>query len=320
MEIKPSFYDKFVCKAQNCKDTCCAGWEIDIDDVTLQKYKCLNDDFSQRLLSGINFGKTPNFKLINERCVFLNKKGLCDIYSNLGSDYLCDICAEHPRFYDEYDDVLEIGLGLCCEKVCELLFDDNYQLDFISDVNPENLSQENKILFLERNKMFDILKSDMNLNDKIKQIYHNALKQQEKISLNKVREIAFDKTTLKKMLEILADTEPINENWTRIINRINSNFDSLISMKKIEPNNCVYSKLMMYVIYRHFMKSGFDGNMTGPVMLALFAVVFVYFYECDCYSENNSLKRENIVSGVKLWSEQIEYCEENTHYCLTSYF
>ena len=37
--LKPHFYDKFVCTAGDCPDTCCAGWQIMIDDASLEKYK-----------------------------------------------------------------------------------------------------------------------------------------------------------------------------------------------------------------------------------------------------------------------------------------
>ena len=28
----PEYYEKFSCIASRCKDSCCAGWEIDIDE------------------------------------------------------------------------------------------------------------------------------------------------------------------------------------------------------------------------------------------------------------------------------------------------
>ena len=37
--IKPSFFDDFKCIADRCTDTCCAGWEVDIDENTLDFYK-----------------------------------------------------------------------------------------------------------------------------------------------------------------------------------------------------------------------------------------------------------------------------------------
>ena len=30
----PSYYEKFHCIADQCKDNCCYGWEIDIDEGT----------------------------------------------------------------------------------------------------------------------------------------------------------------------------------------------------------------------------------------------------------------------------------------------
>ena len=33
------YYRKFQCIASECEDTCCAGWEIMIDDKALEKYR-----------------------------------------------------------------------------------------------------------------------------------------------------------------------------------------------------------------------------------------------------------------------------------------
>ena len=34
----PDYYEKFKCVGGDCKDTCCAGWEIDIDEETFYYY------------------------------------------------------------------------------------------------------------------------------------------------------------------------------------------------------------------------------------------------------------------------------------------
>ena len=34
----PNYYDKFKCVADKCIDTCCAGWQILIDDESMEKY------------------------------------------------------------------------------------------------------------------------------------------------------------------------------------------------------------------------------------------------------------------------------------------
>ena len=35
----PNYYKEFSCIAGACPDTCCAGWQILIDDKTLKKYR-----------------------------------------------------------------------------------------------------------------------------------------------------------------------------------------------------------------------------------------------------------------------------------------
>ena len=119
---KPSFFDQFKCIGSACTDTCCAGWEIEVDETTAQGYLAEKGAFGDRLRREI--GSEPGeyfFKLKNNRCPFLNKENLCDIFINLGEDRLCDICREHPRFYNWFGDYTEVGLGLCCEEA-ERLF------------------------------------------------------------------------------------------------------------------------------------------------------------------------------------------------------
>ena len=37
-EVFPNYYKKFKCIADKCKHNCCIGWEIDIDNDTLEFY------------------------------------------------------------------------------------------------------------------------------------------------------------------------------------------------------------------------------------------------------------------------------------------
>ena len=40
--LKPDFYDEFSCLAGACPKTCCAGWQIVIDETSLDKYEGLS--------------------------------------------------------------------------------------------------------------------------------------------------------------------------------------------------------------------------------------------------------------------------------------
>jgi len=113
----------FVCIADKCKHSCCLGWEIDVDDETYELYKEVPGEFGDRLRENIaDEGDCRHFILgKGERCPFLNDNNLCDIILNLGEDYLCDICSEHPRFYVEKDGDYECGVGMCCEEAARMI-------------------------------------------------------------------------------------------------------------------------------------------------------------------------------------------------------
>lgn len=141
MIVKPSYCNSFQCIASRCRDNCCIGWEIDIDEETDRFYRNVTGDFKRRLEDGISRDGTPHFRLQGkkERCAFLNDDNLCDIFIHLGEEHLCGICREHPRFYEWYEEIpglmdwTESGLGLCCEEAARL---------FVSETGPLRLTIE----------------------------------------------------------------------------------------------------------------------------------------------------------------------------------
>ena len=49
----PIFYKSFRCKASACEDTCCAGWEVDVDADSMQRYAKVQGSFGEKLRSQI---------------------------------------------------------------------------------------------------------------------------------------------------------------------------------------------------------------------------------------------------------------------------
>ena len=48
-EVFPSYYHKFHCIADKCKNSCCIGWEIDIDEETLEIYNYIDGEMGERI-------------------------------------------------------------------------------------------------------------------------------------------------------------------------------------------------------------------------------------------------------------------------------
>ena len=119
----PSYYKEFHCIADRCQDSCCIGWEIDIDDDTFAYYKSVKGTFGRRLSEHMTGGEEHSFHLTgNGWCPFLNDRKLCDICIELGEEALSEVCTEYPRFTMEYENVREKILSLSCEEVCRILF------------------------------------------------------------------------------------------------------------------------------------------------------------------------------------------------------
>lgn len=118
--IKPHYYDDFRCVADQCPDTCCAGWQIVIDDESLEQYSNVRGPFGNRLYRSIDW-EEGTFKQNAKRCSFLNDKNLCDLYSELGENALCRTCSMYPRHVEEFEGLRELSLSLSCPIAAEMI-------------------------------------------------------------------------------------------------------------------------------------------------------------------------------------------------------
>lgn len=127
----PDYYKKFKCLASDCPATCCAGWQIMIDDKSLKKYASCPGIFGNRLVNSINW-EEGRFKQYHSRCAFLNEQNLCDIHLEKGPDFLCRTCRRYPKHVEVYENEREISLSLSCPMVARLLLDKTDQAQFLT--------------------------------------------------------------------------------------------------------------------------------------------------------------------------------------------
>lgn len=127
----PDYYKKFKCLASDCPATCCAGWQIMIDDKSLKKYVSCPGIFGNRLVNSINW-EEERFKQYHSRCAFLNEQNLCDIHLEKGSDFLCRTCRRYPKHVEVYENEREISLSLSCPMVARLLLAKTDQAQFLT--------------------------------------------------------------------------------------------------------------------------------------------------------------------------------------------
>ena len=150
ISIYPDYYKEFKCIAGACRHTCCAHWEIDIDEESLARYK----------RDGIPYiseeGDAPHFELKEDRCPFLNHENLCELILEHGEDYLCQICRDHPRFRNYFTDAEEIGLGLCCEAAAQLILGRKtpMKLIYVDEETSREISYEEFLITLPEDERY----------------------------------------------------------------------------------------------------------------------------------------------------------------------
>ncbi|MBE6809849.1 MAG: hypothetical protein E7521_02170 [Ruminococcaceae bacterium] len=287
--ITPNYYNKFKCIADKCKHSCCIGWEIDIDDITLEKYKNLQSDFASKIKSNIEFGDTPHFKLDNnERCPFLNKQGLCDIIVNLGEDMLCQICSDHPRFRNFYDDFVEIGLGLACEAAAKIILTQKEK----TTLNiPAKIKQIPTINF--REKLFDILQD-------------RTLPLDKRID-NMLCLVDGQLQTNTDWHQVFSGLEKLDNAWDEYLLRIKNGIDSSTPDNSLDTS---YEQLLVYLIFRHFLDGQYDDMFKERV---LFAVLIYKVIK----TMNISNTIEELIEIARIYSSEIEYSDENINTLLS---
>ncbi len=303
----PDFYHKFHCVADKCTDCCCIGWEIGIDPGTMEKYRRVPGAFGEELRA-----KTCNNQFTLEaknRCPFLNADGLCRIISNLGESYLGDTCREHPRFVEVYGDVMEKGIGLCCEEGVRLLLDcsgDASTFNLVeSEVNepeddiPDDAREARDMIFAERQEMFRILEQrEIPLNQRL-QMLLELVCGGEDCDPNTAPSL---ETIHKQWIKVLGKGESYGLEWDEAYKRITRQGWGARSQ---DPGAALFSdddgaRIVAYMLFRYYAKSLFDGDSLGKVQFAIFFWMVLKKFE---------IARTRI-DAVKLLSKQIEYSDE----------
>lgn len=282
LSIFPKFYKNFLCKADKCKHSCCKGWEIDIDEETAGKYLAMTGELGAEIRQ--NIGKNEDsyfFKLTeDERCPFLQKNGLCKIILNIGEENICEICTMHPRFFTMLDDVELCGVGLSCEKTCELLLGNEKDLVFYIEDTEEELS----------------------FSEVLAVIGLNLPNEMQKFSL------AVNAENINKVIEIMAKTEPIDENWSKELSIMQDMDDVELKAKKYLENSDknILNKIYQYILYRQLERL-VDNDIEALINYAQYSTLFIILH---------TMISKELGESVRRWSEQIEYDTDNVDFIL----
>ena len=338
---RPDYYDRFRCIAGDCKDSCCIGWEIDVDEEKRSYYRSVDGELGQRLHTCIDW-KEGHFILLGEkeRCPFLNEDNLCDLIIGLGEESLCDICREHPRFYDWYDDYTEVGLGLCCEEAARLVISGEEKRAFLADtytdeepwINVLFAARETAFLILQdrRYPVWDRLCSLSVYIEELQQCMDFDSLDEAEETVSYYRENPWVENTYsgsvgerrqvyKEILMICSELEPMDPTWPDTVEKIRDFVEDERRLGRAEKDlqesygglDYQYEHLAIYFTYRYFMKSREDSNIRSKGMIGLFCILLIRLLDLWNIDQGVEVTTESRAWNAKNCSKEIEYSEDN---------
>lgn len=286
----PDYYEKFKCIADACRHNCCIGWEIDIDEDTLELYDTVGGEMGERLKKHIcRDGDCAHFILgDNDRCPFLNDKNLCDLILQLGDGALCDICADHPRFRNFYADRTEEGLGLSCEEAARLILTNTEKTKLVltEDDGYDDASDPKEIRFLTvRDKICETLqRRDVPVDMRLMAVVSAV-------------GVKMPETDWESLKNVYMSLERLEDDWTDYLDKLTETvMESRITL------DTAYEQLLTYLVYRNLKAEDIQGTMKFCLVSYL-----VIRRMCDALGGTMDV----LIDICRRYSAEIEYSDEN---------
>ena len=300
----PSYTKEFKCTADRCRHSCCIGWEICIDNATLEKYRAQSDRLGEEILRTIEVREDgASFKLSAGRCLNLDERGLCKIIKKLGEGYLCDICRLHPRYFSTFGTVTYGGIGLSCEEAARLILSEKAHTYYATAENLEcNEDYDEVVLTLinaNMSRFVDIFsRSNLNFKQKLSECYDLAINLQGEIDGEDYEPQTMCDTTLS---DYFSGLEHLN---CELMDSLSNSAGKAIPCSELSDR--YLSRLAVYFLDRYARDAAYDGNFIGRIVLALLSVITI-----GSILGGGEWKLANVIEAARRYSAEVEYSEEN---------
>lgn len=319
----PEYFTQFKCIADKCRDSCCIGWQIDIDEPTMQKYADIDGDIGAEIAQKTSHGYFSIDK--NGRCAFLDEGGLCRIISALGEGYLCDICHEHPRYYGIGANGLEGGLGLGCEEAARIISSLNKKPHFVETERCVHYYDEDEYASVSayfRNELIDkiFVKDYFELAGMYTayavladEVAFDVSATRKEIPIPKIVYTPDDGELTVKiyecMLDALRECEALCEEWRELLNKIPPVAPDNISQRFSKLRGILY-----YFTHRYVREGVEDMSLGARIIFALGATLII-----GTMAENLECDDATVHAAV-LFSKNIEYSTTNTSIIIDKFY
>lgn len=344
---KQDIYDSFVCIAGECPDTCCTGWDIMIDDDSLQRYTSYEGELGDFIKSRVDF-ENKCFKHNGTKCALINEEGLCTIQKNYGEEGLCKTCDRYPRHIEEFEDVYEYSLSLSCPEAARIMLFKETPMSFIeSESKDSEIYEEDEefdfffytTLTEVRGLLYSIVQDrSMSVNDRMRRILGVASSFEQFYDddeLFRVGELSeediigeeFSYEEDKELFSHLYDLEFLAPDWKDILDGswnnvvcVEKEYNEAIAYMDSQEAAIAAENIMMFFIYSYFCGAVYDEYIFSKVALAVYSVRWIFMIAENAFKLGlkipSEVRAENERLRYLLWASyrfarEIEHSDEN---------
>lgn len=294
---QPDYYNQFACIAGECPDTCCAAWQVVLDDEHAALYRKTDGTLGEKMREGMcQIDGETCFKLKNGRCWMLREDGLCDIQKELGEAALSQTCDFYPRFVTELGLMREQGLSISCPEVARIVLTKkaptrfpthttDEPLRYFHDVDPED------ILFAKQTRDAAIVlmqNREMPLAKRLSEIL--GLISEEKASA--------PENFREAMYSLFLSLSPLRSEWTERLQRAKA----APALQRLDED-IAWEQLFCYYIYKYALRAAMDGDFEEKLCLAVVNILFLQ----ELYAQGE----DDLVRLAQLHARETEHNEEN---------
>ena len=247
-EFRIQGYSNFKCIADKCKFTCCAGWDVNVDEEIYNKWKNHNKGYILDNIMKIDDEEQQYFinKETHEVCPFLDKKGLCNIVKKDGEEYLSLTCRSFPRIENVLGSIKELTLSCACPEVVEIISNINNKINMISE-SDDNLQSDLEMFKIRQLLVYIVEEYDFSLDKKLSLCYELLLNLVDAEDKNQVLEKYKDIPYIKEFCDDYdinnIDINEAMEEVKYLFLDITENYKDVYQLENVLKEICTYASV-----------------------------------------------------------------------------
>ena len=341
----PDYYDNFVCIADKCPQTCCAGWQIEIDEDALKRYR-------DKKIETVDFKHECFYQDKEKRCKNLNEKGLCKLILEHGEDILCNTCRLFPRHIEEFENVREYSLSISCPEVAQYLLKRKEPVTYRTiedgEVDTEEYDTEEQLVYIKlfqlREEFFKIvLNRTLSFAEKAGRILAIAREFQNQTddvlmsdgdidSVDVAGAIAADCGPLEitrdlryELFKVMKKWEYTGDEFKEVLKltekalykdrqqdeaTLDSEMRASLSSQGMDWD-IVTEQILHYFLYIYFCGSAYDEYYYGQAQLAVAACLHLKDFAMAHFKTHGAISTEDVIYFTYLYARELEHSVPN---------